>query len=741
MEHVTRSAQCYGAADVDEYRAFGSKEIDNIPDKYRGESTWKSSVIRVSVLVVSVLLIAFASSQNELPWNHSGTALGEINGDSRIEHSVIPASLELAVSSLAYGVVNTDSYPWSHVAEPWRDTSYKITNGAANSNFTWSAKAAKATARDIEAIGQAPLDACTSSICAGLTCVSAGTVYQLSVIETASTPTGHDRLRQSTFNVHCKYVRRELRELQANDLRTYWDAVEKVHRLSLREGLEKYGQKFRNYETLTIKHLDRRTLLGCTPYHGADVFLTAHSALNLEFEQALQSIDPSIAAPYWDYTIDDAVYGESWYEDSPIFSSDFYGSTDGINSSSTDHSLRDRWAVLPIANQGALDFDRWPEANGWGRLTESWNTDPTMFVSRSRSICGLETKARLPGCTTLRGALSKNDTSSFRKEIEYSLHAEVHSAIGGAWQCSMPGGDSLNIGDMLASLPSNATQALENVALNLNLFWRGMFNSSLNSHYPILCPENLKCAEGGYNTSWSARECRCSNPAFDMMMANASTLDEEYDVSYNALDDSMFFILAAYKSQGTRISDFLAQGVDGKWMWLDSNGAFLDDDTNKAMTAFIGKLIFHPGFIGPFTGPLAGTNDPLFWTVHSNFEHLWHYKRASAQQNSSRVTWSDTWDVYTTDDDWYQMMGCWGYLYDAKLPWSNLFGESASIENDANVVYSDIREELMIQMLDMNEVRGQSGYTNRELSDLFDPWNSNSLFQYSSFSWSHCEAE
>jgi hypothetical protein len=41
-----------------------------------------------------------------------------------------------------------------------------------------------------------------------------------------------------------------------------------------------------------------------------------HVAYTLEMEQVLQLIDPAIAVPYWEYTIDSQL--DSW-EDSPIF--------------------------------------------------------------------------------------------------------------------------------------------------------------------------------------------------------------------------------------------------------------------------------------------------------------------------------------------------------------------------------------------------------------------------------------
>ena len=65
-----------------------------------------------------------------------------------------------------------------------------------------------------------------------------------------------------------------------------------------------------------------------------------------------------------------------------------------------------------------------------------------------------------------------------------------------------------------------------------------------------------------------------------------------------------------------------------------------------------------------------------FWPSHANSEYLWHFKRAEARlHNLASDNWDDSWDIYSEDDDWYQKMGCWGYLYDAKLPWSGLFGE------------------------------------------------------------------
>lgn len=41
----------------------------------------------------------------------------------------------------------------------------------------------------------------------------------------------------------------------------------------------------------------------CDHWHGAAGFATAHMALTLMYEQALQAVNPSIAIPYWDFTL------------------------------------------------------------------------------------------------------------------------------------------------------------------------------------------------------------------------------------------------------------------------------------------------------------------------------------------------------------------------------------------------------------------------------------------------------
>lgn len=53
--------------------------------------------------------------------------------------------------------------------------------------------------------------------------------------------------------------------------------------------------------------------------------MTSHIAVSLMFEQSLQSIYPSIALPYWDFTVEGMEYDWTDFRDSGVFSDDWFG--------------------------------------------------------------------------------------------------------------------------------------------------------------------------------------------------------------------------------------------------------------------------------------------------------------------------------------------------------------------------------------------------------------------------------
>ena len=614
------------------------------------------------------------------------------------------------------------------------------------------------------------------------------------------------------------------------------------------EGVARYGKNFRNYETFTIKHLDRRTLLGCTPYHGADVFLTAHAAFQLEFERALRSVAPALAAPYWDYTVDDVAFGADWYAASPIFgeTAEFYGPAApraGRAGANDADRARGPLAGVPVASQGALGFDCWPESNGWGRITEAFNTDPAANVPRAATTCGLATERACPAARRCARARRAHDRAPARRSSTRSTPSSTRRSARGRAACRAA---RRSRRALVAAHPA-AAATVENVALNLNLPG-GMFNNSrLNSAYPVLCPRGARAPRAPRPRAEHAGDALDAALAASRASARARTRGStpsspcnataEYEVAYSALDVHVF-ILAKYASVGTRISDFLEQvdddGADGaddasgasggaaaedraadaapdpsastgRWRWLDAAGAALPVATDMALTTYVAKLVFHPARVAAYTGPLASPNDPLFWPSHATFERPWAYLRAGGSladddAAGAAAPFNDTWD-FADADDAAADGGCWGYSLDARLPFSNLFGEDDDdVDDDAagdDAAATSAAEHVAAVAAELRALVGDDsgaggagrrrppparldaragpgagpsggdvgvgasggatthrtygeqrnapvsagGYTNRELLAALHPHNPTLSFVYADFAWDHCAGE
>ena len=210
----------------------------------------------------------------------------------------------------------------------------------------------------------------------------------------------------------------------------YFEALRQIYTLSMPEGKAMYGENFRNYEYLNKKHLAAMSIEGCSPWHTSTVFLTAHAAFTREFEMGLQSVHSSVAAHYWEYTIDSEKYGNRWTIESPIFSDDMFGVFPPVAPFIVDSGL------LPNTPLGT----NWssPEHSPWGYVIDNFSPDKTPYLTRSASMCGLPTTAPLPTCTKLHKVLNATNMWEFRNQVETYYHAELHPLIGAPGTASTP---------------------------------------------------------------------------------------------------------------------------------------------------------------------------------------------------------------------------------------------------------------------------------------------------------------
>ena len=215
----------------------------------------------------------------------------------------------MRVYDAQYGALRTSAYPWEHVAPAYRPVRFDAQVGddltAGPVKFSWDVVAHAKSADDDAGVGETEtanlLGQNQTYIFRG-----PGTTYTLRL-----TAEFENEVRSATrFAVMCKYVRREVRDMSHADREAFFTALEIAHRAdNIQQGRDTYGPRFTSVAALVAKHLDATTLNACSPFFNGLSFVTSHAALALELEQVLQTIDPSIALPYWDYTQDAAEYG------------------------------------------------------------------------------------------------------------------------------------------------------------------------------------------------------------------------------------------------------------------------------------------------------------------------------------------------------------------------------------------------------------------------------------------------
>lgn len=514
-------------------------------------------------------------------------------------------------------------YQWDYIVEPYRITTLTVTSPRARCWYFWTIRLENRTQYETVVYMDEPLN---------FTFTLPNEEFEISVVElvnrTLSNDKPHHGLWRSIVHAMCKYVRREIRELTSKDRMDYFGALELVYRLSMDEGLQRFGADFANYEYFVYKHLDQYTLKGCTPYHGGLAFITSHAAFTLELEQALQAINPRITQPYWDSVRDSSELHTNWGT-STLFSNDYFGPRD---SGEESHEISGRWfSSLPIPSNFSA-----PNHNSYGRVTAPVNNDPSEFVTRSSSVCGLPSQVPLPGCTEMLGCINTSSLTSLESCMENEMHSYLHMALGGAWECPY------SFKDFTAEHPK-FSKSLGFVGLNImNALW----NNMLSAGY-LKCP--LSCQK---NVAYS--DCSCSCPSID----NTNLTDDEV---YNILDHSKIFSTLSRGLQGDK---FLGERAtpDGKmeYHWLS-----FEDSESIELNRFLLSSACHPGKMGQMaTG--GSTNDPLFWVLHPIYDRLWMFIRLSPAHEEFDHFW---------DDD---LARCDGHRYHDLLPFSHLFGEEKS---------------------------------------------------------------
>jgi tyrosinase len=104
-------------------------------------------------------------------------------------------------------------------------------------------------------------------------------------------------------------IRRNAKNLSPAEREAYVDAV-----LALKKKPSPWASGLSVYDTFVLWHRDA---FGCdvNAAHMAPAFFPWHRQFLLLFEQQLQSVDPTVALPYWDWTVDNSPKSYLWQDD------------------------------------------------------------------------------------------------------------------------------------------------------------------------------------------------------------------------------------------------------------------------------------------------------------------------------------------------------------------------------------------------------------------------------------------
>lgn len=376
-----------------------------------------------------------------------------------------------------------------------------------------------------------------------------------------------DQGRSDSFTVYSRIVRRELRTLGKDDRKRYFDALSKMYKTSQSEGEEAYGSEWKSADWLIRLHLYGAASAECDHWHDDAGIMNHHIGITWQMEISMRLIDPTVAAHYWDYTLDAADYDTNW-QSSDIFLPDWFGPASPDNA---DHIVDvGRWNHTEIlSGRAATSFSN--ITNAYGLLRSPWNTNKTPYLIRSNMTLGSLTDGygTLPECSLFQQYLQPQiSLGTLLFALNGALHGPVHIMVGGHWFY-----DKETWGELTSQL-----EFADAFLLLSKFLWRQGY---------VRCPTCTPDTE--------QRDCVCTCPP-DITKIGSNTSVEDFlnltGVSELNPNANLFDLLETY--------------------------GLSDDDYLEALCH-----VGHPGDL--FTS--AAPQDPLFWPLHGNGERFLQYVR------------------------------------------------------------------------------------------------------------------
>ena len=409
---------------------------------------------------------------------------------------------------------------------------------------------------------------------------SVGTYHVSVVIRDVASST----LLNETTTFFCRYVRKNIRHLSDFDRTMFFDTFAVLMEVNTFSGQPQFGDNYYGLDHFVETHLSRAGGRTVDHMHDGLGFLTQHVAITNEFELALQSVEPRLTVPYWDFAEDKYLALQSddpntaiWGLD--IWDSDWFGTAEGA-----EHTVKaGRWAWQQVS-KGSSNAS-YP-INAFGFLRAPWNVNKSPYLTRVHKFCGeyLEVSEHWPSCENHYDWTFADDYDTLYDYLwaaPYAPHATIHSMIGGYTNCG------------------NITEELEAQGIEMPTLGRSMAKFRLDT---LVFVKNMY----RYGLAEAPEYCSMDTPQEDCHLVCTDKINNE-----------------------TFIHEVLTHSHT-TWFgtWISS----LPSTFKPAVMRVLCNTPWSPGEQMEAASPA----DVSFWPIHPTLERLFQYRRMVKGFSSSK---------------------------------------------------------------------------------------------------------
>ena len=484
----------------------------------------------------------------------------------------------------------------------------------------------------------------------------------------------------------CMYVRREMRSLTQDDLDLMLDSMQTLYYTDEKKGQALYGDDFHNSTYYLQAHHFNAAWQDGDHIHEGLGFLPQHIKITNLFEKAMQTVEPSVTMPYWDFTIDYAE-GNIYPQDSFAFTADTFGSITPAADPEWGYTYRNdtiKGGRIPDGRFKHLEaeynwkFDNFDQiSSNYGYMRAPWNANPSPFISR---FSGYTTT--LPSCSDHYMWLQDSTFTDFLSDSPYSPHASLHGAVGSVMGC-----------DLMDPLRE---QGLFVSAYQQNKFcqkWSFLIKELYRKNFLEGAPAG-DCTYSSLDAEGQSCHFVCNKDA-----GSSEGDKSKYDnmpLQLENLISTTYTGTVLTTEQYEMFRDFICDGDGAK--------VFAGDHTESASPA-----------------------DPSFWPMHPTLERLTQAKFLGG--GFGDTTWpSDAVNDYVCDK--------------AQCYETDAVSGEVTLDYSEACCYGHYEGDQLLDWITPNKNAG-TGETNRETMDATDASSADYSmpYIYDSFAWDHCDED